>query len=206
MRSAAHMSGRKFRRKLVPSDGAAAPDVDDEQEPGSLAIPPSALAARRPDQAPPAQRPVTKPLLSFGGDEDDSVAPVRRGTAAKGREPDGRSQGVARAAAVTVTEVRVGASTQVSVAGAQLPASCGAAGRQDACNACSVSQRLDKVLNFGQTQFWRALLRCCFQLLALLLCPGRLLMLFLEGLPDGYALFCVNCISQRARRWAATGG
>ncbi len=111
------MSGRKFRRKLVPSDAAAAPVDDSGEEPGSLAIPPSALAARRPERG-LAPRPAAKPLLSFGGDEDNSAAPARRRTAARGLEPDGRLRGVARAAALAVTEVRVGASTQVSGAGA----------------------------------------------------------------------------------------
>ncbi len=140
------MSGRKFRRKLVPTSDAAAPDGDGGEEPGSLAVPPSVLAARRPERG-PAPRPAAKPLLSFGGDEDDSAAPARRGTAARGLEPDGRLRGVARAAALAVTEVRVGASTQVSGAGAApaKPRRCTPAGRtrrlcfilrQVGCRAC----------------------------------------------------------------------
>lgn len=66
-------------------------------------------------------RPVAKPLLSFGGDEDDAAPPGRGGgNRAKQRDGGRGRSGVARAAAVAVTEVRVGASTQVSVAGTRL--------------------------------------------------------------------------------------
>ena len=124
------MSGRKFRRKALPADShaGAAADEDAEEEPGSLALPPAVRAARQ--QAPLARpaakplqgaKPAAKSLLSFGGDEEDAAMPVR-GSSAKGRDGrDGRPRGgVARAAAVAVTEVRVGTTTQVSVAGTRL--------------------------------------------------------------------------------------
>lgn len=126
------MSGRKFRRKALPADShaGAAADEDAEEEPGSLALPPAVRAARQLNQAPLARpatkllqgaKPAAKALLSFGGDEEDDAMPVR-GSSAKGRDGrDGRPRGgVARAAAVAVTEVRVGTTTQVSVAGTRL--------------------------------------------------------------------------------------
>ena len=47
------MSGRKFRRKQAHAGsrgGDAADNEDAEEEPGSLALPPAAAAARRPDK------------------------------------------------------------------------------------------------------------------------------------------------------------
>ena len=69
----------------------------------------------------PSMRPAAKPLLSFGGDEEDAVPSVRGGggTAKERNGARGRT-GVARATAVAVTEVSVGKSTQVSVAGTRL--------------------------------------------------------------------------------------
>ena len=47
------MSGRKFRRKQAPAGsrgGDVADGEDAEEEPGSLALPPAAAAARRPEK------------------------------------------------------------------------------------------------------------------------------------------------------------
>jgi hypothetical protein len=94
---------RKFRRKI--SDAA-----DDDEDPGTMAVPPGSLAARQKEKSRSA---AGKTLLSFGDDEEASAAAPRKQTGKI------KHSGV-RTAAITSTEARV--TTQVSGPGKEVAA------------------------------------------------------------------------------------
>lgn len=101
------MSGRKFRRKVV-----AAEDDEGNDEPKSLAVPPSSFKAREARQLKEKkEKTVGKSLLSFGDDEE-AHGPVLGKEKAKAK-----ASGFRPAAAAVLASSKPSAATQVSAPG-----------------------------------------------------------------------------------------